>query len=363
MIKISRRHFLQKAIISGATITALPTIIVPKARAAWSRKSTVHPHVDNLRVVGVTDPRMTKENRPVSAWSIQDKLVVKEVVGENIDRLACRLTDARNPEDAWRIIFIKPPRKSWSDTMVAIKTNHIALQHTRSAVMAKICHTLTGTLGVKPSNIHIYDAIHGKTMSKNTLFADLPEGCKIEDHWGGVTTFTTVPDPWRKTRGQSKCLRYLVDGSVDILINIAMCKGHSDTFGGFTMTMKNHFGTFDPSPGHQDGAQDYLIAINQTSEILGPLDPKTGKVLFPRQQLCLIDALWASEGGPGGYPRTQPNFLAMGVFSPVLDYIVATRFRGESMGWKPNMAATRRMLTDFGYKESDLPGGGKIIDI
>jgi hypothetical protein len=154
-----------------------------------------------------------------------------------------------------------------------------------------------------------------------------------------------------------------VDGSVDILINIAMCKGHSDTFGGFTMTMKNHFGTFDPSPGHQDGAQDYLIAINQTSEILGPLDPKTGKVLFPRQQLCLIDALWASEGGPGGYPRTQPNFLAMGVFSPVLDYIVATRFRGERMGWKLNMAATRRMLTDFGYKESDLPGGGKIIDI
>jgi hypothetical protein len=155
----------------------------------------------------------------------------------------------------------------------------------------------------------------------------------------------------------------LVDGTVDILINVALCKGHSDKFGGFTMTMKNHFGTFDPGPGHRGGAQDYLLAINQTPEVLGPMDARTGKVLYPRQQLCLVDALWASEGGPGGYPRYQPNFLAMGVLSPVVDYQLATKFRGEKMGWQPNMEATRRMLTDFGFSEADLPAGGKIIEI
>jgi hypothetical protein len=83
-------------------------------------------------------------------------------------------------------------------------------------------------------------------------------------------------------------------------------------------------------------------------------------VLFPLQQLCIVDALWASEGGPGGYPRTQPNFLAMGVLSPVVDYVLATRFRKEKMGWDINKEATRRMLTEFGYQESDLPAGGKI---
>jgi len=306
---------------------------------------------------------MTKTVQPVSSWSMQEKLVVKKVVWENMDRLACALTETQDPEEAWRTIFIKPPRKSWSETVVAIKTNHISLQHTRSAVMAKVCRTLTEILGVKGPNIHIYDAIHGGTLKKSTPFADLPEGVRIEDQWGGITAPVSVGEPWKKGKGKSKCISPLADGSVDILVNIALCKGHSDTFGGFTMTMKNHFGTFDPSPGHRSGATDYLLAINQTPEILGPMDNQTGQVLYPRQQLCIVDALWASEGGPGGYPRAQPNFLAMGVFSPVMDYILATRFRKERMGWEINSEVTRRMLKDFGYSEADLPNGGKITEI
>ena len=72
---------------------------------------------------------------------------------------------------------------------------------------------------------------------------------------------------------------------------------------------------------------------------------------------------WASEGGPGGYPLYQPNFLAMGVLSPVVDYQWVNEFRGEKMGWELNMEATRRLLTDFGFNESDLPAGGKIIEV
>ena len=129
------------------------------------------------------------------------------------------------------------------------------------------------------------------------------------------------------------------------------------------MTMKNHFGTFSPKPGHQRGGEDYLMAINQTREILGSMDGRTGKIQYPRQQLCLVDALWASKGGPGGNPSHQPNFLAMGVLSPVVDYQVATRFRSQVMVWQPNMKVAHRMLTDFGFREDDLPGGGKIIGI
>jgi hypothetical protein len=33
------------------------------------------------------------------------------------------------------------------------------------------------------------------------------------------------------------------------------------------------------------------------------------------------------------------------------------------MGWDVNMEATRRMLTDFGYEENDLPEGAKIMEI
>jgi len=389
MIRISRRQFVKKAIITGSTIAAFPMIFVPKAKAMWARKTVVHPNVNNLRVVGITDARMTKEQGGFYSWASQEKVVASEIVGENIDKLACSLTEMRNPEAAWRTIFIKPPQKSWSDTVVAIKTNNCGAYNTHSAVMAKICNTLVQALGVKPSNIHIYDAMHGGAgsmrygglISRKTPFAGLPEGCRIENDWGGVTTPTVVSEPWRKKGRKVKCLKHLVDGSVGILINIAMCKGHSYEFGGFTMTMKNHFGTFYPGPAHMgigtpgsdmapggaaSDALSYITAINQTTEVLGLMDERTGKVLYPRQQLCLVDGLWANPGGlpaglqPGG--SSQTNFLAMGVLSPVVDYLVA-KFRGDKMGFEPEMTATRQMLTDFGFDERDLPAGGKLIEI
>jgi hypothetical protein len=362
MGRISRRGFVKQMMIAGAALTASPSVFIRKAPAAWDRKTIVHPEIDNLRVVGLTDTTMTKAHETGIAWARQNELVNAEAVWEGIDRLACALAQTRNATEAWRQIFIKPPRTSWGDTVVAIKTNNISQQHTRSAVMSKIVHTLVHTFGIRPANIHIYDACHGYKMGKYTPFAGLTDGCRIEDTWGGSTALTAVPAPWKGAGGKARCLKPLVDGSVDILINIALCKGHNSRFGGFTMTMKNHFGTFEPGPGHQSGGQDYLIAINQTPEILGQMDKKTGKVLYPRQQLCLIDALWASEGGPGGNPTHQPNFLAMGVLAPVVDYQIATQFRGKQMGWEPNTEMASRMLTESGYTEADLPHGGILIE-
>ena len=362
MDKITRRSFIQKSVVTGVGIAAFPMIFIPKARAHWAPKTIVHPNVDNLRVVGVTDPKMTMgaEQIPLT-WADQEKLVNKKAVEENMDKIACGLADTRNEGEAWRAIFIKPPLKSWSDTVVAIKTNYLGVQFTRSAVMAKTCHVLTDILGVVPSNIHIYDACTGQNMDR-TPFQGLPQGVRLERDWGGIQTTTSVPPP--SIESKSRCVKHLVSGAVDILINISMCKGHQFTYGNFTMTMKNHFGTFSPNPGHDTpkASLDYLIAINQTPEILGTMDDKTGKVLFPRQQLCLVDALWASEDGPGSRPSHQPNFLAMGVLSPVVDYVVATQFRGKKMGWEPNKDVIRRMLSGFGYSASDLPGGGKLIE-
>jgi hypothetical protein len=363
MANISRRSFMKKAAVMGAALTAGPTIFVPKARAYWTRRSLIHPEVDNLKVVGVTDGSMTRSIETNCDWLRQEELVSTPAVWANMDKLACGLVETGNVEQAWKTVFLKPPRKSWSDAVVAVKTNHIAQQHTRSAVMSKVCHVLTGIVGVKPSNIHIYDACHGSDISRKTPFKGLPEGVRIQDRWGGSNTATIVPRPWQDGEGKSRCIEPLVNGSVDILVNISMCKGHSRTYGGFTMTMKNHFGTFSPSPGHQEQALEYLLAINQTEEILGPIDKKTGKVLYPRQQLCIVDALWASRRGPGGNPGHQPNFIAMGVTSPILDYLVATRFRKGRMDWAIDTGATERFLTEFGYRAADLPNKGEIINV
>jgi hypothetical protein len=363
MSGISRRSFIRKAAAVGVILSSGPLVFVPKARASWAKKTVIHPQVDNLRVVGITDPSMTKSLETKCDWVRQEELVVPKVVWENMDKIACGLTDTRNVEQAWRAIFVKPPRKPWSETVVAVKTNHIARQHTRSAVMSKVCHVLADTIGVKPSNIHIYDGCNGDGITDETPFKGLPEGTRIENRWGGINTYATVPKPWRDGESKSKCVKHFVEASVDILINISMCKGHSRSYGGFTMTMKNHFGTFSPSPGHGDQPLEYLLGLNQTQEILGAMDKKTGKVLYPRQQLCIVDALWASERGPGGNPSHQPNFLAMGVMSPVVDYLVATRFRKGKMGWSIETDVASRFLSEFGYEEADLPNGGKIIEV
>lgn len=358
----TRRRFLKEVALLGAA-AAFPTIFIPKAQAVWLPKSSVHPNVENLRVVTVTDPKMTMGDVAGISWSRQEELVNTKVVWEDMDRLACRLVQTERPEEAWKAIFIKPPRKSWSDTVFAVKTNQISQQHTRSAVMSKVCQVAADILGVKSFNIHIYDACDGSSMQEKTPFKGLPEGTRIENTWGGSNTLTSIPGPWENGNGKSKCIEHLVSGKVDILVNISMCKGHGSNFGGFTMTMKNHFGTFDPGPGHRRGALDYLLAINQTKEILGEIDTRSGKVLYPRQQLCIVDALWAGKSGPNGNPSHQTNFMAMGVFSPAVDYQVAMKFRGGRMGWEPNTHVTRRMLSDFGYSEGELPEGGRLLEI
>src|SRR4030042_4606025 len=132
MDKITRRSFIKITVAAGVGIAAFPTIFIPKAKAYWAPKTRGHPNLDNLRVVGITDSRMTKIDKEIPQdWADQEKLVNKKAVEENIDKLACSLVDTRNPSEAWRSIFIKPPQKSWSDTVVAIKTNCIFVQYTR----------------------------------------------------------------------------------------------------------------------------------------------------------------------------------------------------------------------------------------
>ena len=361
-VRISRRGFLKNSIAGAAVFGVAPHIFLPKSSAGLRHGVCPHPNVDGLRVVGVHDPTMTKEIVPVCPWCHQEGLVVAPAVAENLDRMALALTGERQVKDAWRMIFLKPPGKSWSDVVVAIKTNNIARQHTRSAVMAKMCRVLVEQMSIKPSHILIYDGKHGADLVEKTPFMGLPKGCRIVGQWDGINTPVPVPSPWKGGNKKADCLKNLATGEVDILINIALCKGHGDKFGGFTMTMKNHLGTFDPKWAHRFGATEYLLSISRTPQILGDMSPESGTVLFPRQQLCIVDALWASEQGPSCDTSCQPNRLYMGTFAPVLDYQVATQFRKGTMGWAIEEEVTERFLSDFGFRRSDLPNGGKIIN-
>lgn len=358
----SRRSVL-KSSVAGAAAFSAPWLFSRRCAEALQPGTTQHPEVDGLRAIGVHDPRMIDGRATNIAWDRQDAMVKTGVVQENMDKMACVLTEETDPSKAWRRIFLKPPGKGWSDVVVAFKCNQNAQQHGHSAVVAKLCHVLTDLIGVKAHNIHLYDACHGKNMPERTPYKGLPEGINLESRWGGYNVKVDVPAPYKGGSGQLRCLDPLAKGKIDILVNIGVCRGTLYEFGAFSQATKNHFGTFNPKPAHAgDGGGDYLVSINKAPAILGETDPKTGKVLFPREQLTVLDALWSAEKGPGGVPPTQSSRLYMGTFGPVLDYQVATEFRRDTMGWRINEDLTKRLLSDYGFSESDLPGDGKIID-
>ena len=143
MYKISRRQFVKKVAFTGAAITGFPYVFIRKANAIWEPRTIVHPNVDNLRVVGITDPNASvKREENMVTELVTDKFIVKEVVWDNVDKLACSLAQTRNTKEAWKAIFLKPPRKSWSDVVVAIKTNSLGEYTHSSAVISKICQSL-----------------------------------------------------------------------------------------------------------------------------------------------------------------------------------------------------------------------------
>jgi hypothetical protein len=147
-----------------------------------------------------------------------------------------------------------------------------------------------------------------------------------------------IPEPYP---GSFKCTKALATGEIDILVNIAVNKGHSADVGKTTLTLKNHAGTFDPKPIHKGGLLNYIIALNKSNAILG------GSPV--RQQLCIVDSIWAMTNGPFGKPDKQLCRLLMGTFSPALDYLTAKKIREPFM----NVSHTTidRFLKDFGYSD------------
>src|SRR4030042_4895086 len=82
---ITRREFVKGSIVAGAAITVVPTILVRKSPADWAKKTIVHPNVNNLRVVGITDPRMTRHKEVETSWKRHKELVVSDPGWDNMD--------------------------------------------------------------------------------------------------------------------------------------------------------------------------------------------------------------------------------------------------------------------------------------
>ncbi len=344
---ISRRQFVSTSAAGIGVMASARFLPVwgEGGNSGWVKNTQINPMIDNLRVVNCYDPLMVTDDPKTWDIAAQNTPVAAERVKANINTMACALAQKPTPAEAWATIFRKPESKQWSEVKVALKPNGSPSNTTRVAVIDAVCSALIG-LGVMEKNIMMY----GYGTSKNDqsvtyapyLGKGLPAGIILSNEndtlWQRVNT--AIPEP---CEGEFQCVSLLVNGSIDILVNMATNKGHMfDCVGGVSLTMKNHAGTFEmPLGKHFKGGLNYIIAFNKSNAIIGGTPP--------RQQLCIVDSLWGNKGGPSGIPNTRPCSLSMGTFGPAVDWVVIKKIREPIMGCK-HPKAISRILTEFGYE-------------
>ncbi len=349
-----RRDFLKAAAagIAGLSAARADTLLSTKS-TAWTSRQAINPAIDNMKVVCCYDTAMLKPNATTTNFSSQNNAVNASTVYANLDEMARQLTAKPNQpllsaSDAWKAIFRSS--KAWTDTKVAIKVNAVCLSNMpRIAVVAKLCNVLSG-FGVQGKNIIVYDGCNDASgNAKYTPYFSLTDSTKINAQvsvqnslLGGLSSVTI--DGWP---GSFTCTSDLVNGNVDILINLAANKGHDRAANGyFTLCMKNHYGSFNPPSGMHDNTVPF-ISINKHDAILGGTPT--------RQQLCIIDSLL---GSIYHYPDTPPDVpppcrLIMGTFAPAVDYLCCKKVREPIMNAVHNETVVDSLLSYFGYTSSE----------
>jgi len=375
-----RRDFLKTAAAGAAGAMGVSALkfdkIFAQSTGGWVAGMQINPAIDNKRVICCHDTKMLTAIPANQTWASQNANVDEKQVGANLDQMAMLLTNKTAAADAWSTIFRSS--KPWGSTKVAMKTNGIGSNTTnrpRVAIYKKITDVLVDQLGVQPSNIILYDNCDNATTYYSPSMS-LTDSTKIRAvissraaALGGFKAVTLT-----NAQGIS-CAADLVDGNIDILVNVAACKSHNGTGGHFsygscTLCMKNHLGTFTDGTRAQysdnlhvgnSGASPpppplALFEINKHSAVLG------GNPV--RQQICIVDALVSNgNSGPGGGWDNKTDRLVMGTFAPIVDYLAANKILLDTtiMSKSPipalgvtNAAIILPMfLTQFGYAEAD----------
>jgi hypothetical protein len=361
----TRRNFLKLSAAGTAGLALLNTEKTFAKTTAWPTNGTklaINPNISNTRVISCLDPTMlTTQTPPGYTFAQQIALVNETKVLSNLDLMAIKLaTSTANPNptaaQAWALIFQKPTAKAWNAVKVAIKINCINMENMpHLAILKKLSTVLTG-LGVAATNIFVYDGCAagdnagGAQTTKYAAYFSTTDTTKIAGQVSNLNslmggTINTTPVP---VLGNHTCTANISNGTIDILINCAVNKGHAKYAGGTTLCLKNHFGTF--APDHGGVVADNILGFNKSDAIIGGTPP--------RQQLCIIDSLVGDiNDNPDGTPTKVVNRLIMGTFAPVIDYLTTMNVRKPIMVGtgtdKHDYTVINRFLTDFGYAITD----------
>ncbi len=353
MQPFTRRDFIRQTVLGVGGMMAAGSTAFGKGdpvNHVFVPRMAVNPDIDNLRVVCGVNPAMVKKDPTSWDMAAQNEPVDKEQVERTLDAMAAALARKTDAPESWKTIFRKPENKPWSAVIAAIKVNCIGKNHPRLAVVNKICIELN-RLGVEYKNIFIYDGTHNAdSFYSSYVGSALPAGVVVSDKNKALGGTIKLPIPEKKNNAYH-CTKMIADGTVDILVNIAVNKSHDSKLGETTLTLKNHAGTFEPKHIHVGGGLDYILAFSKSNALWGGTPV--------RQQLCIVDSIWGSKkGGPFVIPDVRLDRLVMGTFSGAVDYLTAKKLREPLMG--VTHGPINRFIEDFGYSEKEMTGWESI---
>jgi hypothetical protein len=357
----NRRHFLKIVAAGTVGITFLSKSIaaassfLSSSATGWRSGLKINPAIDNVKAICCYDDAMVV-NKVAGDFARQNEGVNRTLIEANIDEMAKKLTNLSVAATAWQTIFRKPTNKQLTQVKAAIKVQCAnTLNMPRVAIVGKICTELIN-VGVLPGNITIYDSYGnaggtGKYAdSLGNPIAGLPSGVIVSNK---TLDGPTVPVGTASMQCSSIIAQENTDHSIsyiaDILVNIATNRGNDSTGSELGLCMDNHVGTLK----YATPSADELIDMNQCEAIIGQ-----GTAEIPcRQQLCIVDSLWASVTPTGSFSHV-PCRIVMGMLAPVVDYLTAENIRKPSsrglMNTPYNTSVTANWLTRFGYISSDL---------
>lgn len=338
---IDRRTFLKSTTLAtaGLAVIGVNQENALSSSAEWTNRSPINPAISNTKVVCCHDETMITDvaaAKIASTLSAQNALLNTSKVEANLDQLVMRLTGKSTAQSAWETIFRKPAAKQWADIKVALKVNCIDPKNMpRVAIVGKVCKELV-MLGVVPANMTIYDGGHDASGDKKYppfIGNGIPEGVNVQSGKGSTTSIEVGS-------GKMNCTNIVILS--DILVNFAVNKGHGQDKGGFTLTMKNHTGTMKFScPSAIE-----MVNQNKSATILGGA--------IPRQQLCIVDSIWAEKKGPVDAITHLPCRIVMGIMGPAVDVLTARNIREKLMSASHNETAIETLVSGFGYTESEF---------
>lgn len=266
---ITRRDFIKKSAVTAVGLSALPLI----GSKALAEIGAAAGPAGNVRVC------LIQSKTPIPAGS-----AAKSVFDRMLDEGIKYVYGQENPKLFWKSTFSKKDR-------VAIKVNNFGFRGNRGPQLAEaICDKMKLFAGVKPENIVVYENSDGALRNGGYRINHDGPGyrCYGTDHVGHMEK------PIRSGACNANYTKIL--DQCTALVNMPTLKAHN--MAGVTISLKNHYGSFDnPRQYHGNDCDPFIADINAAD------------IIRKKNRLVVCDAVKVLfAGGPEWYPQWTVDY-------------------------------------------------------